>query len=405
MPGALAGFKVVDITQGLCGPYCSMQLGDAGAQIIKIEPPQGDSSRTMGPPFIGDESAVYLNLNRNKRSIVLDLSKDEGRDILLRLAKDADVFLEDLGPGEAEKLGFGYEQLKKLNPKIIYCNISAFGEKGPMAQLPGSELVVQAMADYTNSLGAIGEPPVRLGTDVANTNTAVFSFQAITAALIHRERTGQGQRVSTSMLGSLMHMRGMIWVAQSEPVDSWWGFHQDTYIKPPDHGYKTKDGYVFLSFGLRDVTDPNAYDKLLEALGLSEMKTKDPRFQAPNNVIGGGSRYGWEVKHIFEEVFQEMTSKEVIGLFNKFGGTAMPVSNYEMVAADPQVKILGMIREMDHPKLGKIKQTGIPWLLYDSPADFQSPPPALGEHTDEILKGLGLSAAEIQHLRDKKVTR
>jgi len=176
MPGALAGFKVVDITQGLCGPYCSMQLGDAGAQIIKIEPPQGDSSRTMGPPFIGDESAVYLNLNRNKRSIVLDLSKDEGRDILLRLAKDADVFLEDLGPGEAEKLGFGYEQLKKLNPKIIYCNISAFGEKGPMAQLPGSELVVQAMADYTNSLGAIGEPPVRLGTDVANTNTAVFSF-------------------------------------------------------------------------------------------------------------------------------------------------------------------------------------------------------------------------------------
>jgi len=359
----------------------------------------------MGPPFIGDESAVYLALNRNKKSVVLDIYKKEGGDILIKLIKNADVFIEDLGPGQPEKLDIGYDQLKPINPKLIYCAISAFGEKGPMANQPGSELVVQAMADYTNSLGAIGAPPVRLGTDVANTNTAVFAFQAIVAALFHRERTGQGQRVSTSMLGSLMHMRGVLWGAQSDPVDSWGdGHHQDNYIMPPEYTYKTKDGHVFLSFGQHDSSDPDAYQKLLAELGLTEMLEKDPRFKVARQVLGTVSRYAWEVKGIWEEKFKNMLTQEVINLFEKYGGLAMPVSNYEMVASHPQVQLLQMIREMDHPKLGKIKQTGIPWRLYGSPAEFQSPPPALGEHTQEVLSKLELSEEDIQHLREIKVT-
>src|SRR3954471_6676111 len=211
MSGALSGFTIVDLTQGLCGPFGSMRLGDAGAEVIKIEPLSGDSARGMGPPFIGNESAVYLSLNRNKKSLALDLQKPEGQDIVRRLGAQADVFLEDLGPGEAEKLGLGYEDLQKLNPKLVYCSISAFGEAGPLRDLPGAELVIQAMADYTNSLGRIGEPPVRLGTDVASLNPGIFASQAVTAALFHRVRTGEGQRVAVSMLGTLLHMRGIMW--------------------------------------------------------------------------------------------------------------------------------------------------------------------------------------------------
>src|SRR5712692_8244639 len=183
MSGALSGFTVIDLTQGLCGPFGSMRRGDAGAAGIKIEPLAGDSARGMGPPFLGDESAVFLSLNRNKKSLALDMHKSEGQDIVQRLVSQADVLLEDFGPGETEKLGLGYSDLQKLNPKLVYCAINAFGEEGPLRQLPGAELVVQAMADYTNSLGRIGEPPVRLGTDVASLNTGIFASQAVTAAL------------------------------------------------------------------------------------------------------------------------------------------------------------------------------------------------------------------------------
>src|SRR5262245_31407004 len=157
MSGALSGFTIVDLTQGLCGPFGSMRLGDAGAEVIKVEPLVGDAARTMGPPFIGDESAVFLSLNRNKKSLALDVTKPEGQDIVRRLVTKADVFFEDLGPEETEKLGLGYDELEKLNPRLVYCAISAFGEEGPLRNLPGAEFVIQVMADYTNSLGRIGE--------------------------------------------------------------------------------------------------------------------------------------------------------------------------------------------------------------------------------------------------------
>src|SRR5581483_5621491 len=243
MPGALSGYTVIDLTQGLCGPFGSMRLGDAGAEVIKIEPLTGDSSRVMGPPFLGDQSAVFLALNRNKKSVALDVHTSEGQELVRRLVTEADVVLEDLGPGQAEKLGLGYDALQKLNPKLVYCAISAFGEEGPLRDLPGAEFVVQAMADYTNSLGRIGEPPVRLGSDVASLNTGIFASQAVTAALFHRARKGEGQRVAVSMLGTLLHMRGIMWTSMSDP-DEWYGFHLDHYTKPPDHGYKTKDGHV-----------------------------------------------------------------------------------------------------------------------------------------------------------------
>jgi CoA:oxalate CoA-transferase len=189
MTDSLAGFRVVDLTEGICGPFASMQLGDAGAEVIKVEPPKGDYARQVGPPFVNGESAVFLSLNRNKKSVVVDYRQDQ-RSILKSLAATADVFLEDLGPGEAERLGFGYSELSHRNPRLVYCAISPFGEEGPLKHIPGSELVVQAMAEYTASLGRIGDAPIRLGADVASLNTGIFTAQGILAALFHREHSG-----------------------------------------------------------------------------------------------------------------------------------------------------------------------------------------------------------------------
>ncbi|HEX4210895.1 MAG TPA: CoA transferase, partial [Candidatus Binataceae bacterium] len=204
--GSLAGMRVVDLTQGLCGPFCSMQLGDAGADVIKLEPLAGDSSRGFGPPFIGGESAVFLSLNRNKRSLAIDYSNPAGRDLVRRLVRSADVLLEDLGPGVASKMGLGYEDLKQDNERLVYASISAFGEEGPLKDLPGADLVFQAMAEYAASLGKIGDPPVRVGADLASLNTGIFAAQAIFGALFFRERNGTGQRVVVNQFGTLLHL-------------------------------------------------------------------------------------------------------------------------------------------------------------------------------------------------------
>ncbi len=394
MPGALSDYRIVDLTQGLCGPFGSMRLGDAGAEIVKIEPLDGDASRTMGPPFIGDESAVFLSLNRNKKSLGLDIHTAEGQEIVQRLVTQADVVLEDFGAGEAEKLGLGYADLQVLNPKLIYCAVSAFGEKGPLSNLPGAELVIQAMADYTNSLGRIGEPPVRLGTDVASLSTGVFISQAVTAGLFHRLRKGEGQRVSVSMLGTLLHMRGIMWTSMTDP-DDWYGFHLDSYTKPPDEGYKTKDGYVFFSLRRGSSED---WDRLLISLGMEEYLA-DPRFDGFGREVTGVGRYVAEVKPIWEKAFATMTNDEIVHLIHEFQGDAVPFTNYMSLFQHPQVQELDVVREIEHPTAGTFETIGPVWRFSDTQAAVQSPPPTLGQHTDEILLGLGYSSDDIERLR------
>ncbi len=393
--------KVIDITEEIAGPYCSMELGDIGAEVIKVERLRGDTTRGWGPPFIGDQSAVFLGLNRNKRSIALDWTKPEGRDILLRLAKDADVFMDDLGVGKADSLGFGYEKLSTANPGLVYLSITAFGEKGPFADRPGSELVAQAMAEVTSSYGTIGEPPVRAGTDMASTFTGYFSFMGILSALFRRSHGGRGQKVATSLVGSALYMRGQLWMAHSDP-DEWTGFHLDSYIKPRDHGYTAKDGQFV--FGIRGVAglESGDFQRLLKDLGLEHMLS-NPHWSRFGNVSSTG-RYGYLYDDVWNEKFSKMTLAEITELIEKkHGGNVYPVNNYEMLFSHPQLPYIDMVEEVEHPTAGKVKMTGMPWKLHDTPGSVRLPPPLLGQHTDEILHEAGYSQGEINSLRRAKV--
>ncbi len=396
--GSLAGFRVIDLTQAVCGPFCSMQLGDAGASVIKVEPPEGDAARKMGPPFVGKESAVFLSLNRNKKGIVVNHKTGEGRDLVRLLARDADVFLEDLGPGEAAKVGLGYNDLKRENPRLVYCAISPFGEEGPLRDLPGAELVIQAMAEYAASLGKIGDPPIRLGADVASLNTGIMAAQAIFGALFHRERTGEGQRVAVNQFATLLHLRGVMWHALSDP-DEWFGFHLDHYTNPPDHGYQTKNGPLY--FILRRGSSED-WDRLVLELGM-ERVLSDARFDDYGRQASSIGRYAPEVKPIWEDAFKDRTREELIELIHTVGGDAVPILDYPSLLAHPQIDALGAITEIDHPTAGRFK-TVAPFIRFaQTPLGVHSAPPTLGQHTREILAALGLPEAELERLRTSAV--
>ena len=384
-PGSLDAFRIIDLTQGLCGPFCTMQLGDGGADVIKIEPPNGDYARRMGPPFVGDESAVFLSLNRNKKSVTLDLATDAGRDAVRKLAAKADVVVEDFGPDAASKIGLGYDQLKQINSKLIYCAISPFGEEGPLRDAPGSELVIQAMAEYTASLGRIGDPPVRVGADIASLNTGIFAAQAILAALFHRLRAGEGQRVAVSEFGSLLHMRGIMWSALSDP-DDWFGFHLDHYTKPPDYGYQAKDGsfYFILRRG-----DSEGWDKLIMGLGMEEVLA-DPRFDDYGRAATSIGRYATEVKPIWEKAFANRSRGELIDLIKGMGGDAVPIMDYPALMAHPQVAALDIVTEVTHPTAGSLKMIRPVARFSDTPNSIRLPPPLLGQHTAELLDAVGI---------------
>lgn len=392
--GSLSGFRVLDLSQGMCGPFCSMQLGDAGAEIIKIEPPAGDYARNFGPPFTNGESAIFLSLNRNKKSVVIDIQRQEGCEIVRRLARDADVFIDDLGPGTADRLGWGYERISAVNPGLVYCAISAFGEEGPLREAAGSELVIQAMTEYTASLGRIGDPPIRVGADVASLNTGIFASQAILAALFHRERTGEGQRVAVSEFGSLLHMRGIMWHAMTDP-DEWYGFHLDHYTNPPEYGYQAKDGPLY--FILRRGSSED-WDRLVLDLGMEHV-LEDPRFDGYGRAATSIGRFAPETKPIWEKAFKGRPRDSLVELIKSVGGDAVPMMDYPSLLAHPQVEAVGAITEVEHSTAGVIKMVRPVATLSETPNAISSPPPVLGQHTDEILSTVGIDAAEIARLR------
>ena len=379
--GALSGYRIVELCSGLCGPYATMRMGDAGADVIKIEPPEGDVARRFATVADGVDAPAFLAVNRNKRSLAADLTTAAGLALVRRLVESADVLVEDLGPGEAERLG-----LVAGLDRLVHCSITPFGQRGPWAGYPGSELVVQAASETPLSLGRPGEPPLRLGADVAALNTAVFASQAVTAALFGRLRTGQGQKVAVSQLGSLLHMRGILWAAQSDP-DEWSGFHLDGYIRRVDDGYRTADGRIY--FALRRATSED-YDNLMITLGLVDYLV-DPRFGNYGRDAAPLGRRAQESVEVWEEGFADFTSGELVDLLLAAGGDAVPMMDHAAIVAHPQVEALGLLIDVERSDGTTYRDLVPVCRMSDTPQSIRRGAPRLGEHTTEIL-------AELDHL-------
>ena len=377
----LAGYRVLDATQGYAGPFAGLLLADAGAEVIKIEPPCGDYSRGFAPEAVRGDSALFAALNRNKRSVVLDLDKEEDRRLYRNMAESMDIVLEDWGPGVAAGLGLGYEHLSVAKPDLVYCALSAYGERGPLRDLPGCELVFQAWSEYWKNLGPIGGHPPRVGADIVGLGTGAMATLGILAALYHRVRTGEGQRVAASMLGTMMCLRTAQWAAVTNP-DSWDGTtYCNNQVRGSWSGYMTQDRPIY--FNLNNTTE----DQYLAILGELEMLDEviaDPRFgNGGRDAVGMGKHTG-EVRGIWEKYFQRRPYRDVVAILNRHGASAVEMLYLDEVLDHPQVCTLNLVAEDSEGRSYMRAPWVGPW-----PSVPVRPPPALDQDKDEVLQALG----------------
>ena len=393
MSGPLFGYRVVELAEGVAGPYCAMLMGDAGADVVKVERAEGDRSRGWGSKTAGDFGATYLVTNRNKRGVAVNLGTPEGVAAVKRLVDHADIVIGDAGWTNHPELQ--PDAILERNPRVIYLNISGFGKEGPLGDYPPyGELGAQLASEANLSLGVPGAAPVRVGVDIGSTYAGIYGLSATCAALIARDRVG-GQRIDVSPFGSLVAMRSTLWAAQSNP-DEWWGFHLDSYMKPPDNGYHTKDSAVSFTLGRmpREQRDDLYKDYQMEWV------RDDPMFAlVDTDSAGSGSRYGWQVRPVWEKAFAKFSTAEVIEIGRRHGATVFEKNDYEQMINSPQVQHLGMVTAVEHPGIGPVQQLVPPWDFSDTPAEIRLPAPRLGEHSAEVLTEAGYSASEVAALR------
>ena len=393
MPGPLTGYSVVEFADGLAGPFCAMQLGDGGMDVVKVEHPRGDRSRGWGSRAAGDLGATFLNLNRNKRSIAVDFGAPDGVEVVRRLVDAADVVICDAGWTDAADLQ--PDAILRRNPQAVVLCISGFGAAGPWAGYPPySELGAQMASEATKSLGVPGEAPVRIGNDNGAMFAAVHGFEAICAALLAREDSG-GQRIDVSPWGSLLAMRSTMWAALTNP-DEWWGFHLDSTTKPPDTGYHTRDGAISFTAG---GIPHERRDELYQAFDMEWVKD-DPLFKIlDTDSAGGSSRYGWLVLPLWERVLANFTTAEVFEISDRLGlGQQTVKQDYEQLVNSPQARHVGLIAPVEHPGLGPVHEVTPPWEFSDTSAEIRRPAPRMGEHGTEILAELRYSSTETADL-------
>lgn len=392
---SLEGITVIDCSQILAGPFCSMLLADHGARVIKVEKPNGgDDVRGWGPPFIGDDSSAFVQLNRNKESISLDIKEEEGKKILKKLIKKADVLIENSRVGTMEKLGFGYEDVKKINSKIIYCSITGFGTDGPYAKRGGFDLIAQGMSGLMSITGHPDSPPAKVGVPIADLNTGMFAMQGILSAYIHRLKNNEGQNLEVSLLesalaytmyeSSIFFTTGRI----SSPDGS---AHR---LTAPYQAFKTKDGYINIG-----AANQSNWERLLTVLNLENLKD-DPEF------IDSKSRQinRKKLENILEVIFITKSSKEWIGILIKNSIPSGPIYNMKEVWDDEQVKSRNMDVRIDHPKQKNSRNIGVAVKLGRTPGKIKSPAPLYGEHSKKILKELGYSEEKISDLAEKNIS-
>ena len=389
MPEALDGLRVLDCSQILAGPFCSMLLADMGADVIKIEKPAGgDDTRRMGPPFIGEESVAFMAMNRNKRSVVLNFKHPAGVGALKRLAKDADILIENYRTGTMERLGLGYEDLKKVNPGLIYCSISGFGRTGPYANRAGFDLVAQGMSGLMSFTGVPDSPPVKVGVPIADMNAGMFATYGILTAYINKLRKGEGQYLEVSLLEAAIAYT--VWessgyFATGEIPGPLGSSHRNS---APYQALKTKDGYI-------NIGAPNQsnWERLANALDRADLIGRE---DFKDNASRFVNREALEIE--LEKTLVARTSEQWLVALEAAGVPAGPILNMSEVWADEQVQARELDVPLEHPTAGTVRNIGLAAKLYATPGRITRPAPVFAQHTREVLTDAGYTAGEIDSL-------
>lgn len=392
----LDGIRVIDMTEALAGPFCTMMLGDLGADVIKIERPGvGDMARGWAPPRVGDESAYFLSINRNKRSITLDLKRPEAQAILHRLIADADVFVVNQPSLDSlRKLAADPETLQRINPRLIYCAISGFGMTGPEAGQSGFDVVAQARSGLMALTGEPGQGPVRYPIPLSDATAGLYSLIGILAALLARTGTGKGQIVDVALLDSqvawLTNVAGAYFATGERPRKL--GNAHPNIV--PYQPFKARDKYVIVAVG-----SERLWQRFCQALDIADTIGRDPRFATNADRL----RHRDTLVPMLADIFATRDADEWLARLRAADIPCGPINEVDEALADPQIIARGMIVEQIHPAVGPVRSLGNPVHLSDTPVSYRLPPPALGQHTDEVLADLGYSAEAIAALRAQRI--
>ena len=389
LPDPLDGIRVLDLSRVLAGPYCTMMLGDLGADVIKVEGPEGDDTRRWGPPYQGSESAYYLCCNRNKRGIVLDLNKEAARDVVRRLAAESHIVVENFRMGRMEAWGLGYRELSEENPGLIYCSISGYGRTGPDASLPGYDYVMQGVGGIMSVTGEPDGPPARVGVAIVDLTAGMFALSSILAALRVRDLTGRGQRIDISLMDS-----HLAWLANvgsnylvSGEVPARYGNGHPNIV--PYETFAASDGWMVLEVG------NNQWQRFCHAAGLDAL-AGDPRFASNDGRIRNRN----VLVPLVADAIKARTVGEWLALLDSAEVPAGPVNSVEAALESPQAVARGMVAEIQHPGIGPLRMVASPLKLEATPPSIRRHPPMLGEHTEEVLSEvLGITGARLAELR------
>ncbi|MGC4376713.1 CaiB/BaiF CoA-transferase family protein [Fictibacillus sp. Mic-4] len=394
MPGPLSGIRIVDLTRVLAGPFCTMILGDLGADVIKVEAPGGsDETREWGPPFAGGESAYYLCANRNKRAMTVNLKTEEGRKIIKKLINTSDVVIENFKSKTMEKWALDYETMKKANPKIIYCSITGFGHNGPYEHLPGYDFIIQALSGLMSITGSEESGPMKVGVAISDVLTGLYAVIGILAAINERNRSGEGQNIDLSLfdsqLSTLVNVASNFLISGNVPGRL--GNQHPNIV--PYQSFETLDGEIVIAVG-----NDNQFRKLCGLLNLAGL-SDDPKFKTNPCRLENRT----ELIGILEKSLKERTTKEWIERLNEQKIPCGPIRTMKEVFEDEHVHAREMVVNVNHPKAGQIQLVGSPLKLSRTPVGMNRHPPLAGEHTDEILAELGYSEKIIQAFKEQKI--
>ena len=392
---ALEGIRVLDLTRALAGPFCTLMLGDNGADVIKVEiPGTGDDTRKWGPPFIGEESAYYLSINRNKRSLTLNLQDAQAQEVFMKLAKDTDVVVENFTPGVMGRFGLDYDAVKAVNPKVVYCSISGFGQDGPYRNRPAYDQIMQGVGGLMSITGEPDGEPQKIGIAVTDIGAGMWSAFAIMAALHHREKSGEGQYIDISMLDAQvawLTYQAAFFFANGEAPKRMGAAHP-TLV--PYQAFMCNDGkYINVAVGSERI-----WERFCKGMGREDLKDHPDYATNSVRVNNRGA-----IVSMLQEIFLTRPVTEWVEDLQAANVPCGPINDLADVFADPQVLARNMYLEMAHPTLGTIKQTGLPIKFSLTPGGLDRHPPLLGEHNQEILQSLGYSDADVQSLKDQSV--